>query len=155
MLTFEEAKLQFNSDANWWPTRNSQEYKEILQLVKNSGSLTRQELLGIAPSEITHRSCLVNGAYHNPLNKHIADVKIPAISKHNFMGISSNKRAVLNHIIDNTPIPQIVSAPAEPQVATLPPGKIPTGISKAEFFKLEGVKKYVDVHISNNKKNSC
>jgi hypothetical protein len=89
------------------------------------------------------------------LNKHIADIKRPAISKHNFMSISSNKRAVNNHIIDNTPAVQIVSAPAEPQVATLPSlGEMPRNISKAQFMQLEGVKKYVDVHILNNKKSS-
>ena len=144
-LTFEEAKLQFNPDPNWWPARDSPDYMEIIQIMNLSGHISREELLGTAPKEITHRECLHNGSYVNPLTKCVADVKKPPISKRAFLSVRPNRDAVANHLY--VPLAPIIARPELGESPPLPIVKITGRISKQEYLKSPGVKDYVDYHI--------
>jgi len=153
-LNFEEAKLQFNPDPNWWPARDSPDYQEIIQIMNLSGHRSREELLGNAPKEITHHECLHNGSYVNPLNKCVPDIKKPAISKRAFLSVRPNRDAIVNHVAYNTAPVQIIARPEHVETPPLPSlGKLAT-MSKHNFMKMPGVKEYINAHISNNIRNS-
>jgi len=151
-LTFEEAKLQYNPDPNWFPARGSDDYKQILEIQRQSGYVSLIEKLAIPAKEIPHTENVVCGRYVNPVNK---EIKLPTrckISKADFLKIRSNASAVINHISENGPVVQIVSHSPDTQPPPLPSiGKVDRKMSKAEFMKLAGVKEYVDYHILKNK----
>ena len=152
-LTFEDAKLRYNPDPDWWPTRDSQDYKQILELMRQSGHITLTERIGLAPKEIPYKEYLVKGQYKHPLTKHISEPAKPAVSKNRFLSVRSNRDAVINHIAGSMAPVQFM-ARAEigepPPLPTIP--KTDKRMSKEEFLRLAGVREYVEHHILKNKK---
>ena len=150
-LTFEDAKLRYNPDPDWFPTRDSQDYKQIIELMKQSGHVPLTERIGLAPKEIPYKDYLVKGQYVHPLTKHISEPVKPSVSKHRFLSVSSNRDAVINHTAGP---PMQFMAPIEigepPPLPNIP--KMDKKMSKEEFMKLSGVKEYVEHHILKNKK---
>ena len=152
MLSFIEAKLRYNSDENWWPARGSEEYKQILELQKQSGFISLSDRIGIAPKEVPHSSYLVAGEYKNPLIRKFPEASRSALSKHRFLSVDSNKKAVELHVTENGPPIEIVYKSDLGKTPLLP--LIPRDIkkmSKDDFMKLAGVKEYVRHHIAKNK----
>lgn len=153
MSTFDEAKLRYNPDPEWWPTRGSKEYKEILELMRQSGHITLLDRLARPVRTIAHTECIEHGNYRNPLNRHVCDPEKPKISKRDFLGVTSNKNAVEEHVMANA---APVISMSRPEIGEAPP--LPCiecdmkRMSKQDFLKLKGVKEYVDHHILLNKK---
>ena len=152
-LSFDEAKLRYNPDPNWFPSRNSEDYKQILELQKQSGYISLSDRIGIAPKEVPHSSYLVAGEYKHPLVRTIPEHSRSAISKNKFLSVKSNKEAVELHETENGRPIEIISRPPLPKTPLLPIIQRDTKkMSKEEFLKIVGVKAYVEHHIQKNKK---
>ena len=149
-LSFEEAKLRYNPDETWWPLRNSKEYKEILELQRQSGTITLMERLGKPVRTVAHTDCIKRGAYVHPLNRHVSDQAKPRVSKHDFLSVACNKSAVDEHVMANAAQPQIMSRSLPAEAPPLPSIPKVGRMSKEDFLKLNGVKEYVDHHIATN-----
>ena len=152
-LSFEDAKLRYNPDPDWFPTRDSQDYKQIIELMKQSGHVSLAERIGLTPKEIPYKDYVVKGQYKHPLTKHISEPAKPAVSKNRFLSVRSNRDAVINHMAGSVAPVQFMASVEIGEAPPLPKiEKTDRKMSKAEFMKLAGVKEYVEHHILKNKK---
>jgi len=149
-MDFATAKKLVNPDPSWWPVRDSAEYKEILALMKQNGSVFLTDR--IKAPEIPAAHMFNHGNYVNPLNVIVPDVKKKRVSKSEYMSLPSNKMKVSELLgISGIPmqIPEYIKKPIS-SIPTAPPsGK---RISKEHFMKLGENRNYVDEHISYYKK---
>lgn len=159
MLTFEEAKLRVNPDPDWQPTRSSDEYKEIIALMRHSGE-TFLDHLDKAPVPLTVSDCFVNNTYKNPISNPKMLVPTKRVSKNEFLSLPSNKRAFINHLTSKIPTERSIQVTVSkemlqnlktagiPKTAKGPQRKM----SKQEFLNQEDNREYMRLHcILNNK----
>jgi hypothetical protein len=98
MLTFAEAKLQYNPDPAWDPKRNSSEYYEILALMKQSGTTVHSSTdfaQQPKPRVLDIKDILHQGAFKHPVT--VPPKPTPGktyVSKHEFLAIASNRKAL-------------------------------------------------------------
>lgn len=80
MLTFEQAKLQFNPDPKWRPIPGSLDYRKVEAIMVMSGTPLPESMIGRAG---------------------VKPIKTKKYSKKEFMTIESNKKYILEHIQNN------------------------------------------------------
>ena len=151
MSSFNEAKLRYNPDPSWWPTRDSKEYREILELMRQSGHVSLMERLDKPIRTVAHTDRIKKGNYVHPLNRHVSDQANPRVSKHDFLSVASNSAAVQQHVMANAAPVAFMSHSLPAEAPPLPSIPKVGRMSKADFLKLNGVKEYIDHHIATNK----
>ena len=90
-LTFEQAKLQVNPDPIWQPTRDSDEYKEILTIMRHSGVIFPDNKP--PPVPLTTRDLFREGTFRSPIDNPKMIVESMPVSKQEFLSVPSNKKA--------------------------------------------------------------
>ena len=158
-LTFAEAKLQYNPDPAWEPTRNTSEYYEILALMKQSGTTFHSSIDPVAPRILETKDILHNGAFKHPIN--VAPKAAPGktyISKQEFLKIASNHKALRTHMApkEQTIVDQAYVVVSKDTIKAL---KVQAQnvlnerkMSKEEFLNMADNREYVRQHILLNKK---
>ena len=162
-LTFEEAKLQYNPDPDWYPQRNSSEYYEILALMKHSGATFHSSIDPPKPRILVPRDIVYNSRFKHP-------VTVPAkptpgktyISKEEFLKIASNRKAFESHkapkeqtVVDTAYV--VVSKDTINALKTQAQNVLDAQnrikkMSKEEFLNMADNREYVRQHILLNKK---
>jgi len=147
-MDFVSAKLQINPDPNWWPSRGSAEYQEILSLMSQSGTVHLADKIPLA-LEADKGHMWKHGRYVNPLNAVMNDIPVSKVSKNEFMTLPSNKKKVEEHLqLYGIPV-KMVDKPAKTCISaqpTAPPKD--KKISKKDFLNLGQNKAYVEQHIN-------
>lgn len=165
-LTFAEAKLQYNPDPAWEPTRNSPEYYEILALMKQSGTTFHSSTDVPKPKELQIKDIIHNGAFKHPIS--VAPKPTPGkkyISKQEFLAIASNRTAVKARMYAAQTKEQTIVDQAYVVVSKETIGALKTQaqnvmdannrmkkMSKQEFLNMADNREYVRQHILLNKK---
>ena len=99
-LTFEQAKLQLNSDPDWTPKKNSPEFAEILKIMVMSGFQMPGD--SHVPRKFTVSDIFAGKVLHNPLNRPpLQVIPVRKVSKKEFMTIQSNREYIEEHIKRN------------------------------------------------------
>ena len=162
-LTFAEAKLQYNPDPAWEPTRNSAEYYEILALMKQSGATFHSSTDVPKPRILEVKDILHKGTFKHPIN--VAPKPTPGktyISKEQFLAIASNRKAVKSHMApkEQTIVDQayvVVSKETIKALKTQAQNVLDEKnrikkMSKEEFLNMADNREYVRQHILLNRK---
>ena len=162
MLTFAEAKLQYNPDPAWDPKRNSSEYYEILALMKQSGTTFHSSTDPPKPRVLDIKDTLHQGHFKHP-------VTVPAkptpgktyISKQEFLAIASNRKALKTTMMpkEQTVVDQayvVVSKETINALKTQAQNLMDSQnrikkMSKQEFLNMADNREYVRQHILLNK----
>ena len=152
-MDFATAKLQVNPDPNWFPVRGSTEHQEILTIMKQSGTISLNDRIPTA-LEKDKKHTWKNGRYINPVNAIVKEVKLPRISKTDFMKVPSNRTKV-EDLLGIYGIPMQIPE-REKKPITAKPSGLPKDtkkkLSKEEFMKLGQNKEYIEQHINYYKK---
>ena len=158
-LTFEEAKLQYNPDPAWDPKRGSAEYHEILTLMKHSGATFHTPTN--KPLEV--KDVFKNGGFINPINNRKPPAIKKAISKKEYLGISSNRKAFLEGLAPKEQrvvydVPEIIVTKATINALKTQAQNVMDAqnrikkMSKEEFLNMADNREYMRQHILLNKK---
>ena len=100
-LTFEQAKLQLNTDRDWMPKKDSPEFAEILKIMLMSG-FQMPDATAPTPRKFTVSDIFAGKVLHNPLNRPPQRViPVRKVSKKEFMTIQSNREYIEEHIKRN------------------------------------------------------
>jgi len=157
-LTFAEAKLRYNPDPAWEPKRDSTEYQQIIEMMKDSGSTFHAP----ANKPLEMSDVFKNGAFIQPLEK----IRVPVVKKHmskkEFLSIRPNYEKFLKHLAPKTntvvEVPQVVINKAtlcalktKAQCLMEEHTRI-RRMSKKEFLTMEENREYMRQHILLNKK---
>jgi hypothetical protein len=157
-LTFAEAKLRYNPDPAWEPKRNSSEYNEIIQMMKNSGATFHAP--ANKPLEVS--DVYKNGEFKHPIENRKAPVEKKFLSKKDFLSIKPNYEKFIKHLAPKTntvvEVPQIIINKAtlcalktKAQCVMDEQNRIKR-MSKKEFLTMEDNREYMRQHILLNKK---
>ena len=163
-LTFAEAKLQYNPDPAWEPTRNSAEYYEILALMKQSGTTFHSSTEVPKPRVLEPKDIIHKGAFKHPIN--VAPKPTPGktyISKEQFLAIASNRKAVKTHmsqtkeqtVVDQAYVlvsKETINALKTQAQNVLDEKNRMKKMTKQEFLNMADNREYVRQHILLNKK---
>jgi len=162
-LTFAEAKLQYNPDPAWEPTRNSAEYYEILALMKQSGTTFHSSTDVPRPRVLEVKDILHKGTFKHP-------VTVPPrptqgkkyLSKQEFLAIASNRRDLQAHRAprETTVIDEVFVAVSKETINALKTQAQNVldeknrmkKMTKQEFLNMADNREYVRQHIILNKK---
>ena len=157
-LTFAEAKLRYNPDPEWEPRRNSTEYKQIIEMMKDSGATFH--IPANKPLEVS--DIFKNGEFIQPLERRKPPVVKKYVSKKDFLSVRPNYEKFLQHLAPkpNTvvEVPQIIVNKASlcalkthAQCMMDEQHRIKR-MSRKEFLTMEENKEYMRQYILLNKK---
>ena len=159
MLTFAEAKLQYNPDPTWQPTRNSSEYYEILTLMEHSGVDFNTS---IKPKILTTTDTFKDGSFAHPISNPRPPTTKKYLSKKDFLAITSNNKAFKDGQIPKEQtvldVPQILVSKAtlaalKTQIQNVVDAENRMKkMSKQEVLNLADNKEYIRQHILLNNK---